>query len=306
MLTRGEAPTAVDGSAPAAVPAGRRRAWRPTLPGILLLAVLALGLVLRLWGVRHGLPAVYNLDEGGHFVKHAAGYFSGGYNPHYFQNPPGFSYLLHLVYAFWYGGIWPPGVGPQIDAAFQRDPSDLYAIGRVVAGLMGLVAAALVYVTGKRLYGAAVGLVAATLLTLTFLPVHYGHLALNDVPTLVPLIVSLFGAVLVYHRGDWKSYLLAGVALGVATAFKYTAAAAAVPITVAALLRVHADREALKPQLKLLVMAGAVSLLAFVVVNPFSVIEPREFGYYVRRQQQFSGGVAKVGLDDWTGWRYYL
>ena len=60
---------------------------------------------LRLWGIKHGLPFVYNVDEASNFVPTAVSYFfTDSYNPHYFINPPAFSYLLHVVFALWFGG----------------------------------------------------------------------------------------------------------------------------------------------------------------------------------------------------------
>jgi hypothetical protein len=76
----------------------RRWAW-PCLA-----AVLAGGLALRLWGIRQGLPYVYNTDEADHFVLRAVRMFGNGLNPHYFANPPAFTYLLHFLFAVAYGG----------------------------------------------------------------------------------------------------------------------------------------------------------------------------------------------------------
>ena len=56
---------------------------------------------LRLWGVKQGLPYAYNIDENAHFVPEAIGLFGHGGNPHYFVNPPAFTYLLHAVFAVW-------------------------------------------------------------------------------------------------------------------------------------------------------------------------------------------------------------
>ena len=121
-------------------------------------------------------------------------------------------------------------------------------MGRITAGLLGVGAAGAAYFVAKRLYGVVAGLVAATLLALTFLPVAYGHIALNDVPTLLPLTVGLLGVVLVYERGTWPAYLLAGACVGVAAGFKYTAAALAVPVIVACALRVLSRRGRLVPE----------------------------------------------------------
>src|ERR1700737_39653 len=96
---------ASDGSTPAAITRSmataeipRRWAW-PALG-----AVLVGGLGLRLWGIRQGLPYVYNTDEADHFVSRAVGMFEHGLNPHYFANPPAFTYLLHYLFALPYGG----------------------------------------------------------------------------------------------------------------------------------------------------------------------------------------------------------
>jgi hypothetical protein len=53
-------------------------------------------------------------------------------------------------------------------------------------------------------------------------------------------------------------------------------------------------------------MAGAVALVAFVVLNPFSVLDPRSFWHGVSRQQKQSADIAKLGTDNTTGWQYYL
>src|SRR5204863_2289765 len=139
---------------------------------------------------------------------------------------------LHFVFAFAYGGLWPRGAGPAARAQLLTDPTPLFVMGRIASGLLGVGAAGAAYFVAKRLYGVVAGLVAATLLALTFLPVAYGHIALNDVPTLLPLTIGLLGVVLAYERGTWPAYLLGGAGIGVSAGFKYTAAALAVPLIV--------------------------------------------------------------------------
>ena len=63
---------------------------------VLLLLVLVVGaVVLRMRNNDYGLPYVYNVDEGSHFTNRAVEMFGGDPNPGYFQNPSGFTYLVH-------------------------------------------------------------------------------------------------------------------------------------------------------------------------------------------------------------------
>ncbi|MFY9580947.1 MAG: hypothetical protein WAQ33_16665, partial [Gaiellaceae bacterium] len=68
---------------------------RPDRTTLALAGVLTGALVLRLWGIRTGLPFSYNADEERHFVPVAVRFFADGLNPGYFLNPPGFTELLY-------------------------------------------------------------------------------------------------------------------------------------------------------------------------------------------------------------------
>jgi hypothetical protein len=207
-----------ESSAAAAKDMARRWAW----PALAL--ILAGGLVLRLWGVREGLPFVYNIDEADHFVPHAVEMFAKHtLNPHYFANPPAFTYLLHIVFAVYYGGAH------GATHALASDPASVYTLARVVAALLGTLALWLLYLVGARLFSRAVGLLAAAIEAVAFLPVFYAHLALNDVPTLAPLTLSLLGSAGVLRKGRRRDHLLAGLGLGLACASKYTAGIVLLP-----------------------------------------------------------------------------
>lgn len=277
---------------------GSVAAW--TLAGILVA-----GLLLRLWGIRSGLPVAFHLDEYAHFTVSAVKMFGGGHNPNYFQNPPGFTYLLQLILSVAY--LTPPigSTGEAIHRAFATDPTTIYTIARVTTALMGVAAAWVLYFAGRRLWGTGVALAAAAFMCFTFLPIHYSHFALNDVPTLLPLCLGLFGLAGVILNGRALDYGIAGLGLGLATGTKYTAAALSVSIFAAWLIRFFEDRERGKREFLFLLLAAGVSLAAFVVVNPFAVLDPHKFVYDMRRQQDLSAGVAKLGTDDTNGWFYY-
>ncbi len=185
----------------------RRRAWPLAIAALVLGAAL-----LRVWGAGHGLPYVYNADENAHFVARAIGMFGHSLNPEYFNNPPAFTYVLHGAFWVRWGGR------DAVGAAFAADPGTAFTIARVLAGLLGAAAAGLLVWAGARLFDRPTGLVAGALLAVAFLPVHYGHLALNDVPALAPACLALVGVAGVYRSGRHVDYAIAGIGIGLACA----------------------------------------------------------------------------------------
>ncbi len=284
-----------------ALPAARfgARAW--AWAG--LAVVLAGGLALRLWGIRQGLPFVYNTDEAQHFVPHAIGMFAHGtLNPGYFANPPAFTYVLHALFAVWYGGA------SGAEHAFAQHPQSVYTLARVAAALLGTAALWLLYATGTRLFGRAVGLLAAAIEAVAFLPVFYAHLALNDAPTLAPLTLSLLGTAGVLRRGRRRDHVLAGVGLGLACASKYTAGIVVLPLLAAALLTdAHRPEERAARVLSGLALAGACALGAFLLANPYALLDYSRFHSELAHQSsQSAEAQGKLGAPRGGGLAYYL
>ena len=197
--TRSRCP-ASGGSTRAATTRSMATADRRRLVWAALALVLLLALGLRLWGIRQGLPYAYNSDEDAHFVPRAIGMLTLGWNPHYFANPPAYTDLLRLVFAAWFGGR------AGVSHTFAVNPTAVFTLARVCAALLGTLAVWLLYIAGARLFDRGVALLAAALEAVAFLPVFYSHLALNDVPTLAPLTLSLLGTAGVLRKGRARDY----------------------------------------------------------------------------------------------------
>ena len=268
-----------------------------------LAVVLAGGLALRLWGHDSGLPFVYNIDEADHFVPRAVKMFSEGtLNPHYFANPPAFTYLLHFLFALRYGS------GDAVVSHFHNDPAALYRLGRIAAAVLGTIALWLLYLTGARLLGRAAALLAAAIEAVAFLPSFYSHLALNDAPTLAPLTASLLGTAGVLRKGRVRDYLLAGAGLGLACATKYTAGIVLVPLLAGAALRLRGPtRDSWRRVLGCVAGAAVAALVLFVVANPYSVLDAHAFhAELVRQSGQSAESQGKLGAPHEGGIVYYL
>ena len=267
-----------------------------------LAAVLAVALGLRLWGIAHGLPYAYNADENAHFVPGAIGLFGHGWHPHYFVNPPAYTYLLHGVFALWFGGR------EGVSEAYATHPTEVFIAARVTAAVAGMLGVWLLYCAGARLVDRRVGLLAAALLAVAFLPVFYSHLALNDVLTLAPIALALWGVAGVLRRGAALDYGLAGIGLGLAAATKYTGGIVLLPLLGAAAvaLRTGGGGAAVRV-LGGLALAGVVALGAFAIANPYAVLDFAAFRDGLDHQASAAGDqLGKLGLTHDSGHRYYL
>jgi 4-amino-4-deoxy-L-arabinose transferase-like glycosyltransferase len=234
--------------------------------------------------------------------------FGHGLNPHYFANPPALTYLLHLLFAVWFGS------GAGVRHAYAFHPEDVYVLARVATALLGAAAVWLLYLVGARLFDRAVGLLAAAIEAVAFLPVFYAHVALNDVPTLAPLTLSLLGTAGVLRRGRALDYATAGVGLGLACATKYTAGVVLLPLLAAIAVRyLERDRATgagsppVAPALAGVALAAGAALAAFVIANPYSLLDYHAFHSGLVHQSTVAGETqGKLGAPKGGGVRYYL
>jgi hypothetical protein len=264
--------------------------------------VLATALGLRLWGVRQGLPYVYNIDEAGHFVPKAVAMSMHGLNPHYFVNPPALTYVLHLVFALWFRG------GHGVIREYELHPDQVFLVARVTVALLGAGAVWVLYLLGARLFDRRIGLLAAALEAVAFLPVYYGHFALNDAATLLPLTLSMFGSAGIMQHGRRRDYAFAGIGLGIACASKYTAGIAIVPLAMA--VAAHYLSSAPAGGRRVLVgvaIAGGCALGGFLLANPYALLDFQRFQSELVHQSSLAGEAqGKLGAPKQGGLLYYL
>jgi 4-amino-4-deoxy-L-arabinose transferase-like glycosyltransferase len=284
--------------AAAGPPARRRRRHRGWTLAVGVLLAGALG--LRLWGIGHGLPYVYNTDENAHFVPQAIGLFGHGLNPHYFVNPPGFTYVLHGLFAAWFGGR------EAVGEAYATDPTQVFVLARLASALLGTLAVGLLYLAGTRLAGRRAGFLAAALLAVAFLPVFYSHLALNDVPALAPVCLALWGAGGVLRFGRARDYAVAGLGVGLAAGTKYTGGIVLLTVLGAAAIHLAAPASRAAAA-RGVAVAGIAALAGFLAANPYAALSFAEFTDGLDYQSSRAGEEAgKLGSTQDSGIAYYL
>jgi 4-amino-4-deoxy-L-arabinose transferase-like glycosyltransferase len=204
-------------------------------PWLALVAVCGLAAVLRLVGIRYGLPfPLLNPDERNVVPRAWEMVHGGGADPEWFDYPTLVMYLLAPIQESY------------------AEPAYLAARLQMVAlGVAGVGAA---WWLGSAAYGTLAGFVAAAATAVETTHVAYSRMAVTDVPLTLGATVAL--ALLALGRIE-----LAGLAVGLAASAKYPGLLLLAPLLVAAW-----------GKWRRLAVAGALAALAFFVTSPFVVL----------------------------------
>ena len=98
--------------------------------------------------------------------------------------------------------------------------SQVHLVGRALSALFDLGTVLMIFLIGARLYSRRVGLVASALLSMTVLHIQSAHFFTVESFTVFFTSVALYAFILVAQRGEWRDYILAGTATGLAISCK--------------------------------------------------------------------------------------
>lgn len=110
--------------------------------------------------------------------------------------------------------------------------------GRVLSALADFGVILLIYAIGKRLYGKWVGLLAAAFVALTVNHIQLAHFGTFDTFAAFFIVLTVYGSLGIWKRGNWRDVLLAGAAAGMAVSSKFSAAPVLLAPAVACLAHV--------------------------------------------------------------------
>jgi len=249
---------------------------------LVLYLILVLSLVIRLYGVRFGLPGLNHADET-IVVNHAIAYSTWDLNPHYFQVPPLVSYLLFFEYGVFYliGRVF-GFFGSIVDfqTLFFEDPTSFYLIGRITVGVIaGTASVFFAYILGKNVFSKAVGIISAFFLALAFLHVRNSHYIYFDITMILFLILTYIFIYKFLETGLRRDYVLAGCFAGIAIAVKYNAALIIVPLIIGHLIYYFTNKNSGKIKVvnSKIILSLVFMVLTFIVLNPFCIIDMKFF-----------------------------
>ena len=184
------------------------------------------------------------------------------------------------------------------DGANMTAYGEIQKVGRGLAALFDLGSIVLVYLIGRRLFGARVGLLAALLAALTAMQIQQAHFFVDPIFSTFFCLLSLYWAVRVAQGGGPLAYALLGLSIGAAMANRITMATLGGVAIIAALIAAMRYAQGvgegsvaiggpgarlvplaldrfMRRELPLLVLAGALTLLSFRTLAPDSFIGSR-------------------------------
>ncbi|MCC6444211.1 MAG: phospholipid carrier-dependent glycosyltransferase [Armatimonadetes bacterium] len=193
----------------------------PTRFSINLGEIWALGIIIiaaevvRLYGIRFGLPLVLNNDET-FLVQHALAIRWSDLNPHAFVWGSLPFYILAAVF----------NVSNYVNILINQNPlamQDFYYIGRMVSAFLGTASVALVFLWASILGCSKAGWLSAALLAFSPYAVQASHYAVVEPMLGFWVTLSMLGMALWLKRYPGGLYV-ASIAAGLAIATKYNAA----------------------------------------------------------------------------------
>lgn len=240
---------------------------------LLLIAILALGYLLRLQGIDFGLPFVYDEDESRRVDQAMQMLVNRDPNPHWFGHPAStIIYLLagNYLIAFSLGKIL--GIYDNF-AAFEsvyfHQPDLFYLLGRYWLAAVGTGTILLTYYVGGKLRSPRVGLIAAFLIAITPLHIKYSKIIRSDVLLTFFLLLAFWYCLAIVTKPSNKNYFRSGFCLGLAVVTKYPAIILMPTITLTHFL----TQKSPWVRQKLLWISAGGCLLASFLAAPFLFLD---------------------------------
>lgn len=289
---------------------------RPALPvpprWLALGAILLLAVAVRFWGIGFGLPHTQARPDETQIIDVNLKLLSGNLKPDFFDYPWLYMWVttaLELCYfavgylAGWFGSIadlvrdWPHHWEPW------------FLINRGLSATLGTLTILVVYSTGRRLWDERTGLVAAFFMALAFIHVRDSHFGSTDAMMTFFIMLSTMWLVDGHLTGSRRSFVLAGVMGGLATATKYNAGVIMFPVLVSQIVQVvESRRTGEKPAFDgRMFWFGIPCAAAFLVGVPFLIFDFTDFqAAMVLLDASMRSGTGTISDSLGNGWWHHL
>lgn len=242
-----------------------------------LAAIIALAFAMRLRGLDFGLPALLDPDEPIFVLIGLKLLKEHTLNPGWFGHPGTTTiYSLALMEAGIVLAGKATGRFPDTQAftdALFHDPSVVFLPGRVVMLLGGLLVILLAYRLARRLFDTRTALLTAALLAIDPIHIRYSQIIRTDMQSTIFVLLTLLAATRIVERGTLRTYLVAGMWVGIACATKWPAGTVAAGVLGAGALRVRLDPTEWRAVLRRLGAFMVMALASCIIISPYLVLD---------------------------------
>jgi hypothetical protein len=242
-----------------------------------LIGILVLALLLRLWGVKFGLPSLHDPDEPIFLMSAIKLLRDHTLNPGWFGHPGTTTiYVMALIDIMLVIGSKLTGLYPSVNAftaAIYNDPGIVVLPGRLFIVLCGIACVYLTYRVGLRLFNRRVGFIAALLLAVNPLHVQYSQIIRTDVHATVFMLMCVLSSIAIAQHNRTADYVKAGILVALACGTKWPAATIlACPIG-AAWYYLHTGEVRIGKQMGNVALLIVTALVALFFVSPYIYLD---------------------------------
>ncbi|MFX0198099.1 MAG: glycosyltransferase family 39 protein [Candidatus Hodarchaeota archaeon] len=247
---------------------------------IILTVIIALGILARLWGIYYGLPHTECYPDEKELILKAVNYGRGDLNPHDFRYPSLYSYVLSILYGFYYivGRILGSfSSSADYMVALITNPTIFFVVDRMLCALFGTLTIVIIYKVAKKLFHSTAALISALFMAFAYLHVVYSHFGVTDIPMTFLLVVSLYFVAKCHEEPIAKNYLLAGIFAGLATSTKYNALLLFIPMIITHVFNFE-KRDRLSQYLDRRIFLFFIAMsIGFFMATPYAIFDSKTF-----------------------------
>jgi len=251
-----------------------------------LLVILAVGLSLRLVGLGWGLPYSFHPDE--QQILTFSGQLSwSDLNPRFFLYPSLFIYQAAIV--GWLAGVFGSG-----------DPAQILLGLRLLSALYATATIGLVFLLGRRIGDAKVGLWAAALYAVLGNPVLHAHYGTTDSAVTALITAAVWLSIRAWQERSLGGQIGAAIIVGLATSTKYNAAVAGGVPLVGAWMTATSRRLSLAQRVGVALAIPAVAIVFLLATSPYIVLDYELF-FEAQQSQIENQRFARAGYHQPRG-----
>lgn len=248
-----------------------------------LLLLVGVAFLVRVIGISHSLPFIYNVDEP--TVVRSTIMLRESFNPGHFDWPHFYYYingLFYIAFVFLRNIVEFVGLKNSF-LVLWNDPTIFYLISRVVTSIFASLTLIPAYYSIKLFSSKKLALYATLIFSLIPFHVFISEFAVLEPAMLFFISIATYYILKINFYNNLKDYLYAGVFIGLATSIKYNAIFVLVPLLIANILYLYNKKEfKLKifldlSNLKKLTLAFTIAITTLLLTSPFIIFDFQTF-----------------------------